>query len=162
MDTFTIEKAYAIIGDLTPMDADCGALCGAACCRTDADGQGGVYLFPGEEGLLKDCDWVTDIKPDSFAPIMVCAGRCERTQRPLGCRIFPLTPVRGKNGRWTVRLDARARAMCPLVNSGIGGLNPDFVKAVRNALRAVAAEPEGEAFVEKWHALEEAYRKPIW
>ena len=162
MESSTIKKAYAIIGELTPMEADCGALCGAACCQTDADGQGGVYLFPGEDELLKDCDWVTDIRPDDFAPIMVCAGRCEREQRPLGCRIFPLTPVRGKNGRWTVRLDARARAMCPLVNSGIGGLNPDFVKAVRDALRAIAAEPEGEAFLEKWHALEEAYRKPIW
>ena len=37
--------------DLTPLLTDCGALCGAACCHSDADGQGGVYLFPGEETL---------------------------------------------------------------------------------------------------------------
>ena len=37
--------------DLTPLLTDCGALCDAACCHSDADGQGGVYLFPGEETL---------------------------------------------------------------------------------------------------------------
>ena len=28
-----IKKAYEIIGSLTPIKADCGALCGAACCK---------------------------------------------------------------------------------------------------------------------------------
>ena len=61
-----------------------------------------------------------------------------------------------------MRLDARARAMCPLVNSGIGGLNPDFTRAVRDALRHIAKDPEGDAFLEKWAALEEEYRKTLW
>lgn len=157
-----IKRACDAIGDLTPMLSDCGALCGAACCQPDADGQGGVYLFPGEEALLRDCEWVSSIGEDSFAPVMTCSGVCAREQRPLGCRIFPLTPVRGKNGRWTVRMDVRARAMCPLVSSGIGGLNPEFVKAVRDALRIIAEDGEGDAFLERWFALEEAYRKPLW
>lgn len=157
-----IVNAYETIGALTPMLTDCGALCGAACCRPDADGQGGVHLFPGEAALLEDCDWVEAIQEDDFAPVMICTGHCDRERRPLGCRIFPLTPVRGKNGRWTVRLDARARAMCPLVRNGIGGLNPDFVKAVRDALRMIAEDPAGEAFLNKWYELEEAYREPLW
>lgn len=155
-------QAYACIGSLTPMLTDCGTLCGAACCHTDEDGQGGVHLFPGEAARLKPCDWVDRTLPGSFAPVMMCDGSCDREFRPLGCRIFPLTPVRGKNGRWTVRMDARARAMCPLVSHGIGGLNPDFVKAVRDALRLIAEDPEGDAFLEKWHALEEEYRRPLW
>ena len=162
MDSELLTRACEAIGDLTPMLGDCGALCGAACCRPDEDGQGGVHLFPGEAARLRDREWVASVKPGSFAPIMTCDGSCERALRPLGCRIFPLTPVRGKGGRWTVRLDARARAMCPLVRSGIGGLNPDFVRAVRTALRIVAQDPEGDAFLEKWHDLEEAYRKPLW
>ena len=162
MKASTIERAYAAIGARTPMKADCGALCSAACCQPDADGQGGVHLFPTEAASLRNRPWVERIVPGSFAPIMMCAGACERNARPLGCRIFPLTPVRGKNGRWTVRLDARARAMCPLVSSGIGGLDPDFVKAVRDALRIVAEDPDGDAFLERWHALEDAYRKPLW
>ena len=161
MDAEILARACGALGGLTPMKQDCGALCGAACCRPDADGQGGVHLFPGEAELLRDADWCR-IVPASFAPMMVCEGRCERDKRPLGCRIFPLTPVRGRDGRWTVRMDARARAMCPLVRSGLKGLDPAFVRAARDALRIVAETPEGDAFLEKWAALEAEYRKPLW
>lgn len=161
MDAKTLLRAYAAIGDRTPMLSDCGPLCGAACCQTDADGQGGVYLFPGEDALLEHCGWGR-IVPDAFAPILLCDGPCDRARRPLGCRIFPLTPVRGKSGRWTVRMDARARAMCPLAAHGVRGLDPAFVRAARDALRIVAEDPEGDAFLEKWFALEEEYRRPLW
>ncbi len=161
MDPSTLARAYQILGDKTPMLADCGLLCGAACCRPDEDGQGGVYLFPGERARLADCDWGR-IQPAAFAPMLVCEGPCDRARRPLGCRIFPLTPVRGKGGQWTVRMDVRARAMCPLAASGIRGLDPAFVRAARDALRAVAEDAEGEAFLERWLELEEAYRQPLW
>lgn len=154
-------RAREAIGDTTPMRMDCGALCNAACCQPDADSQGGVYLFPGEEALLADCAWGR-ILPSDFAPMLVCEGPCDRAERPLGCRIFPLTPVRGRDGRWTVRMDVRARAMCPLTFSGLSGLDPAFLRAVRDALRVVAEDPEGDAFLEKWRALEEEYRKPLW
>lgn len=161
MQTDALLRAYDALGDLTPMLSDCGVLCGAACCRPDADGQGGVYLFTGEAALLNGCDW-GHIEPDAFAPMLVCDGPCARKRRPLGCRIFPLTPVVGKYGRWTVRLDARARAMCPLVASGIRGLDPAFVRAARDALRIVAETEEGDAFLQRWLALEEAFRRPLW
>lgn len=157
MDAIELRAAWDRIGDLTPMHMDCGALCGAACCQADEDGQGGVMLFPGERELIEGCDWV-----EALDPVMVCTGRCHRELRPLGCRIFPLTPVRGKSGLWTVRLDARARVMCPLVSSGIRGLNPEFVSAVRDALRIVARDPEGEAFLEAWQAREDQWRAPLW
>ena len=156
-----IMRAYEIIGDRTPLFTDCGALCGAACCQADDDDQGGVFLFPGERELLEDCSWGRTVR-HSFGPMLMCSGPCERDKRPLGCRIFPLTPVWGKNGKWTVRLDVRARPVCPLVSSGISGLNPEFVRAVRDALRVIAETDEGDAFLEKWAALEEAYRKPLW
>lgn len=157
-----LDRAYAAIGALTPMGQDCGALCGAACCQLDADGQGGVYLFPGEAERLEGCDWVARIDPHPFAPVMLCRGTCDRERRPLGCRIFPLTPAPGKDGRWTVRLDARARAMCPLTAGGIRALAPAFTRAVRDALRAVAGDPEGEAFLRGWFEMEEEYRRPLW
>ena len=161
MNPSILQRAYEALGELTPMLEDCGALCGAACCSVDEDGQGGVYLFPGERELLRDCDWGRVFTAD-FAPILFCGGACRRDRRPLGCRIFPLTPVRGKNGRWTVRMDVRARAMCPLAAHGLSGLDPCFVRAARDALRVVAEEPEGDAFLEGWYALEEEYRKPLW
>lgn len=161
MNRDVLLRAYAILGDRTPMLTDCGLLCGAACCQPDEDGQGGVHLFPGERELLGSCGWGR-VQPGNLAPMLVCEGPCERDQRPLGCRIFPLTPVRGKSGKWTVRMDARARAMCPLVSSGIGGLDPAFVRTARDALRAVAECEEGEAFLQRWFELEDAYRKPLW
>ena len=156
-----LSRACAALGDRTPMLQDCGALCGAACCRPDEDGQGGVYLFPGERALLEGQDWCR-ILPSPFAPVLLCDGACDRDRRPLGCRIFPLTPARGRDGLWTVRMDVRARAMCPLSRGGLRGLDPAFVRAARDALRILAEDPEGDAFLEKWAALEAEYRKPLW
>ena len=108
-----------------------------------------MYLFPGEETLLPGAG-------GDFAPIYTCAGTCAREERPLACRIFPLTPVKKENG-WGVKMDVRARAMCPLARSGTRGLDPEFVRAVREAVRLIAADPEGEAFLEKWAAREAEY-----
>ncbi len=155
MNQDILKKAYAVIGEFTPMRSDCGALCEAACCESDEDGQGGVYLFPGEEEI--EMPW-GKVERDDFGPMLVCEDWCDRDQRPFACRIFPLTPVKNAEGKWTVRMDARARAMCPLVRSGVKGLDPDFVKGVIKALRLIAKDPEGEAFLEKWVALEEQYR----
>ena len=157
----TLLRAREALGERTPMVNDCGLLCGAACCHPDADGQGGMYLFPSEEALIGPRPWAR-VVPDAFAPMLVCDGTCQRDARPLGCRIFPLTPVRGRNGKWTVRMDARARAMCPLASRGIRALDPEFVRAARDALRVIAEDPEGDAFLERWLALEEQYRAPLW
>ena len=129
MDKDTVLRARALIGERTPLRSDCGQLCGAACCQADEDGQGGMYLFPGEEALLPGAG-------GDFAPIYTCEGACAREERPLACRIFPLTPVKKENG-WGVKMDVRARAMCPLSRSGTRGLDPDFVRAVREAVRLI-------------------------
>lgn len=156
MHTDTLMRAYELLGDKTPLLTDCGALCEAACCQPDEDGQGGVYLFPGEHERLADAAW-GHLESDSFGEMLVCEGVCDRELRPLACRIFPLTPVKNAEGNWTVRVDIRSRAMCPLARSGLRGLDPEFVKAVKRAVRAIAKDPEGEAFLEKWAALEQEY-----
>ena len=101
-----------------------------------------------------------EVRPDGFAPMLMCAGPCDRAARPLACRIFPLTPVKGENG-WTVRMDARARGLCPLYRHGARGLNPDFARAAVRALRLIASDPEGEEFLNRWAALEKEYRLPF-
>lgn len=150
-------RARAMIGERTPLLSDCGGLCGAACCRPDEDGQGGVYLFPGEEALLEGAEWGR-VEEDGFAPMLVCDGMCDRDRRPLACRIFPLTPYPKEDGRWAVRIDARARAMCPLVRGGVRGLDPEFVRAVRGMIHLLTQDPEGEAFLRRWWELERQYR----
>ena len=92
--------------------------------------------------------------------MLMCAGPCDRAARPFACRIFPLTPVKGEKG-WTVRMDARARGLCPLYRHGARGLNPDFARAAVRALRLIASDPEGEEFLNRWAALEKEYRLPF-
>ena len=154
----TIARAREIIGALTPLNSDCGVRCGGACCQPDEDGNGGVYLFPGESA--EEFSWGRVMK-DEFGEMLICDAMCDREHRPFACRIFPLTPVRNAEGTWTVRLDSRARRMCPLYRRGIKGMNPEFARAMVKAVRVIAETPEGDAFLERWEALEKVYRLPF-
>ncbi len=94
--------ARELLNSLTPLKRDCGRSCGAACCQSDEDGQGGMLLFPGEETLYASLPESWSILPDSAVipegRILVCDGRCDRSARPLSCRLFPpaalMHPVR--------------------------------------------------------------------
>lgn len=163
MQTDTILRAYQAIAEYTPMRTDCGQLCSAACCQTDADGQGGVCLLPGEETQLKDISWGEIVHDEQMnVPMLMCSDMCERELRPFLCRIFPLCPVIGESGKWTVRMDARSRAVCPLSASGLNGLDPDFVRGCARAVQIIAKDPDGEAFLKKWSAIEAEFRKPLF
>ena len=158
-----LSEIYAAIGECTPMKTDCGALCAAACCRPDDDGQGGVALLPSEAELLEDISWGTIERDEAMdAPMLVCAGPCDREKRPFLCRVFPLCPVIGREGKWTVRMDARARAVCPLTGSGLRALDPEFVRGAAKAARLLAENPEGEAFLKRWASIEAEFRKPLF
>lgn len=148
-------EAYSIIGKLTPLITDCGPLCGKACCSPDEDGQGGMLLFPGEEEMCAG-GWCT-VEHTDAGDMLYCVAPCPRDARPLACRIFPLTPVFSK-GAWTVRMDARARVMCPLARSGVKGVDREFALAVRRALRLIATTPEGDEFLRSWQAAEDEFR----
>ena len=163
MNAELIRRAYDAIGDFTPMKTDCGAVCGAACCGVDADGQGGVCLLPPEAEALKEIEWgeiLHDVHMN--APMLMCKDICDRSLRPFLCRIFPLCPVIGKSGKWTVRMDARARAVCPLHRSGLNGLDPDFVRGCARAVRILAEDEAGEAFLRRWAEIEAEFRKPLF
>ena len=163
MNIDLLKRAYAAIGEATPMRTDCGALCGAACCSADADGQGGVCLLAPEAENLRGVAWGSiDFEPVMNAPMLMCSNLCDREARPFLCRIFPLSPVIGKSGKWTVRMDARARAVCPLTRTGLNGLDPDFVRGCANAVRILAEDPDGEAFLRRWAEIENEFRKPIF
>ncbi len=151
-----IEEARNLLKHLTPLKTDCGLICGAACCHPDEDGQGGVTLFRGEAALYAGADWarVED-------GILYCGGRCPREDRPLGCRIFPLTPFRKKSGALSLRVDRRAFAMCPLAPGGLRALDPEFVKAALQALTILDATPEGREFLNAWIDAERIFRNAV-
>ena len=147
MNIEILRRAYEAIGETTPMKTDCGALCSAACCAVDEDGQGGVCLLNPEKEALQGISWgKIDFEPMMNAPMLMCSGMCDRELRPFLCRIFPLTPVIGKSGKWTVRMDARSRAVCPLSNAGLNGLDPDFVRSIFLNPQPSAQQALDEAF----------------
>ena len=155
----TLLHAYALLNDVTPLKADCGALCFGACCKPDADGQGGVHLFPGEKERLMNAEWASlrDCPDLGTCTMLTCLSPCLRDERPMGCRMFPLTPIYKKNGEWDVRLDIRAWAMCPLMSGGLRGLNPDFVQNARQAIQIMAQNDALLVFLRRWTKLERSF-----
>lgn len=137
--TDRIQAARKLLENVTPLKADCGKRCGAACCQPDESGHGGMLLFPGEEALYPaSLDWATitdsglrvQDKPVYF---LTCQGTCTRGERPLSCRIFPLTPI-VKQDTLALDLDVRAWPVCPLMAYGMQGLSRDFTAAVHAAM----------------------------
>ena len=153
----TVLAARALLETLTPLKTDCGRLCGGACCR--ADDTTGMLLFPDEDTLYADCAFARVI-PASFslgrdsAKLLICSGVCDRKNRPLACRLFPLFLVFKEDGSTKMRLDARARAVCPLTGYGVRALDPAFRQAARQAYDLLLADA---CCAEYLRALHEAF-----
>jgi len=142
-----LERAREMLAEVTPLKTDCGKVCGAKCCRSLEGEETGMLLFPGEEDACRGKAGWKVLETES-GPMAVCPGMCEREERPLACRIFPLLPVI-REGRVKAAADQRARAVCPLLRQGLKGMDPAFVDAVREAGRILAEEPGLRAYLER-------------
>lgn len=73
---------YRLLDKATPIGADCGKLCGAACCKGDEDT--GMYLFPFEEVMYDGSEkWLRIYESDFYVngkavKIAICSGICDR------------------------------------------------------------------------------------
>lgn len=133
------EKTFRIMGDLTPLRADCGVLCGGACCKGDT--HTGMRLFPHEQTDLS----VTETDGVRLA---VCDGTCNREKRPLACRIFPFFPTIADNGKIFVEPDTRGARLCPmLTHLEEIAFDPRFFKAVKRVGKMLAKDEECRAFL---------------
>ena len=115
--------AYRLLNRVNVLDMDCGTVCGAACCQSDAaDEEMGIFLLPGEELLHEDAD------EDNF---ISCSGpeNCDRAMRPMQCRTFPLMPYINESGSLEILYDDNELPYaCPLIEDEVP-LNNDFVRA---------------------------------
>ena len=129
---------YRHLDDLTPLPLDCGELCGKLCCSSYDDDETGMYLFPGERVMYEPVpDWakiqksglvLAGEKVDFFD----CNGKCNRTLRPLACRIFPLFPYIDIGGELHMIMDPRGKGICPLAKAmTLSDLDGKFVDTVR-------------------------------
>ena len=149
--------ARELLESLTPLKTDCGRLCQGACCQGDE--ATGMLLFPGEEALYADCTFA-HVVPTGFslggtpAQLLVCDGRCDRKNRPLACRLFPLFLKFREDQTPVLRMDARARAVCPLTDYGMKALDPEFKQAARRAYDLLLEDEVCAAYL---RALDEAF-----
>lgn len=137
-------QVYRIIGDLTPLNEDCGQLCGKACCKGSKST--GMLLFPREETALDVSQF--NIIPSKQGLIAVCDGTCERANRPLSCRIFPFFPRLFDDDIIRVVYDTRSIKLCPITAySDLVKPDRQFLRAVRHAGRLLAGYPECRSFL---------------
>lgn len=160
-------QLYRLFDSSTPTHFDCGKLCSKACCKGD---DCGMYLFPGEKkvfGMLNP-EWA-EIETSEFTynfggktkhvPILFCSGECDRFQRPLACRIFPLTPYL-EDGKLRIIVDPRAKSVCPLTkNTEISDFAPDFAESVYKAFRILMSNKEFYSFMEAYSEYIKEYFK---
>ena len=136
------DKIFKIMGNLTPLTVDCGVLCNGACCKGDA--QTGMRLFPHEESCLE----ITEL--ESGERLAVCNGSCDRSKRPLACRIFPFFPTIDEHEKIFVEPDYRAARLCPLLShSDEIVFDPKFFKALKKVGKILAKDDECREYLYK-------------
>ena len=161
-------QLYRLFDEVTPIRADCGKLCDKSCCKGD---DAGMYLFPGERAVYKllNPDWA-EIDKSEFTyeyggktkkvPIIFCKGVCDRYQRPLACRIFPLTPYLKKDGRIEIIIDPRAKAICPLSKGlTLEEFDYKFVKNIKKAFTLLMKNDEIKAYMYAYSEYIDEYRR---
>lgn len=154
----TIQKIYQRLDEVTPVNFDCGKLCGEVCCVYDADETHTeelvLYLLPGEELMYEDSpDFElyymdsSEIRyPHSWKDniyLVKCKNppRCDRSIRPIQCRTFPLVPHISKNGEFHLVLDETEFPYeCPIIRDHIK-LNEDFINVTYEIWKMLISNP---------------------
>lgn len=161
-------QIYRLFDDSTPLLEDCGKLCNKACCKGD---DFGMYLFPGEKKVfdmlnpewarveLSDFEYEYENKMKK-THILFCDGECDRFQRPIACRIFPLTPYLDKEKKLKVIVDPRAKSVCPMTfGTDISDFDKRFVKNVKRAFNVLSKNKEIYAFLDTYSRQLDDYLK---
>lgn len=160
----SIQKIYETLDKVTPVDFDCGTLCGEVCCVYDEGEYRNkdlvLYLLPGEELMYedsdyfdlyyidsKDLDYPRAWKDDVF--IVECSNppHCDRSIRPIQCRTFPLLPHISKDGKLHLILDENEFPYeCPIIRDNIK-LNEDFINVTYNVWKKLITNPMVKALI---------------
>ncbi len=145
----TIRKIYDELDKVSPVDFDCGKLCGEVCCVYDEEDYRNedlaLYLIPGEELMYEDSDSFElyclnpkEVKyPYSWKDsvyLVKCKNppKCDRDIRPIQCRTFPLIPHITKKGDFHLIFDeSEFPYKCPIIHDDIR-LNDDFITVTYN------------------------------
>lgn len=159
----TYKAIYRLLNRVSPLPADCGQLCSAACCNCGGDSESGdsldfdmgIYLLPGEEKLftLKEdwLKWTAEYAEDYEFPkswsgkvyFVRCKTppHCPRDMRPLQCRFYPLAPYITERGELKLILAPQELPYrCPLITDKIP-LQKSFIKATGTVWKHLIRDP---------------------
>ncbi len=143
-----IKKAYEFLENVTPVKYDCGKICDKKCCKgNDNDG---MLLFPGEEEFFRESESFEVYYDGRYESLAVrCKGPCNRSERPLSCRIFPYLIYEDvKNSKFSVAPDIRALDFCPLISEKYD-FDRKFLRALRIASAKLTENAEIAEFIRK-------------
>ena len=153
-----LRRARAMLRDVTPLRSDCGLCCGHRCCASAEAEATGMLLFPGEAAYYTGRPGYA-LREAKQGMLLMCEGSCNREDRPLSCRIFPLLPVVREDGV-KVAVDFRARSVCPLARQGRSAMSNEFIHAVRESGRILCEDEVQRSFLlmlthaqDEWKAL---------
>lgn len=161
---------YRLLDQVSPLDHDCGILCGSACCGEPMEPDTtefelGIYLLPGEHKIHDKKDpWLIWTKertadydfPESwrgkvyFVRCRDCTA-CKRQLRPIQCRTFPLHPHLTEDGRLAMIMnDMKLPYSCPLISQPDQyPLDSRFIKATHTVWSRLIQDPLIADFVRK-------------
>ncbi len=156
--------AGKILEYVTPLNKNCGNICGKKCCDKSEAGDG-MLLFPGEESLYKSATGMFStsvINRPFFSYYVTCSGVCDRSLRPLACRFFPVIPFieqKNETNIRGIRIDTRAWPVCPLAESGITGLSAEFVNKAKEAASILLSCEETMRYIIKLNKFIDSYKR---
>lgn len=154
----SMQKIYDRLDTVSPVDFDCGQLCGEICCVAGNDEYDYdnlvLYLLPGEELMYEDSDefelYYLDSSefqlPHSWKDevyLVKCKNppKCDRSIRPIQCRTFPLIPHLTKNGEFHLVIDENEFPyICPIVHDHMK-FNEDFLKVTHEVWSMLISNP---------------------
>lgn len=160
----SIKRIYERLDKVSPVNFDCGELCGEVCCVYDEGEYMNqdlvLYLLPGEELMYEESDcfdlYVLNPREIGYPRrwkdevfIVECKNppHCNRSIRPIQCRTFPLIPHISKDGEFHLILDENEFPyVCPLIRDNIA-LNDDFVEVTYDVWKMLITNPNVHALV---------------
>lgn len=161
----SIQKLYERLDKVSPVDFDCGKLCGEICCVYDTEeypnDELALFLMPGEELMYENTDefdlYYIDAAELDFPHswkgevcLVKCRNppRCDRSIRPIQCRTFPLVPHISKDGRFHLVLDeTEFPYKCPIIEDHIP-FRKDFIMETYEVWKILIKNPLVYDFVD--------------
>lgn len=157
------QKIYDLLDKHPVSEKDCGEYCGKACCcyTVPDDTEAGMELLPGEEEIFPlESEWLKprfltgslyDYPPEwgsNTGCIQIrCLRPCPRGERPVNCRLFPLTVYAENDRYYLIVAEGLTEYSCRLIEEP-ELINPEFITSAKEAADLLLGIPKFRQLVD--------------